>query len=410
MGFRAAARALRIVSEVIPGGKFPSANGGQWWLLRLGLYELQRPKEKGDDWVWLIDHTIQTGNGKCFVVFAFRLSLWQARREQVLREDPDASFALQHHELAVWQIERVDRSDGDIVRQQLESLSVSTGIVPCCILCDQGADVRNGGNLFAAANDHQTALVHDIAHATANALKRELSNDPQWQSFIDEANRLKTKVRQSPLAFLMPPELCNKARWMNLSALIQWSNKMSVFLSDVPSGLSRASVTLDPQVAEQKISWLRNYEASIARWTTILGAITMILKFIRNHGYHRETPARLRVELASLLDGPAAGVFAEVLKFVEIQSQAAGDQTLPGSSEVLESLLGRGKQMMGSTKNGYTKSILGMAAAVTEKTSETIEHALASVKVKDVKAWLQRQLGISLQAQRIRGLQVPVAE
>ena len=64
IGYRPAARALRIVAPMLPGGRFPSANGGQFWLLRMGLSELRRPKERADDWVWLIDHTIQTGHGK----------------------------------------------------------------------------------------------------------------------------------------------------------------------------------------------------------------------------------------------------------------------------------------------------------------------------------------------------------
>ena len=51
---RAASRVLEVLQGWLPGVEHaPAANTGQWWLLRLGLYELQRPKEQAADWVWL---------------------------------------------------------------------------------------------------------------------------------------------------------------------------------------------------------------------------------------------------------------------------------------------------------------------------------------------------------------------
>jgi hypothetical protein len=75
IGFRAS-QALSIVADLLPCGIDCTANGGQIWVLRLGLYELTRPKQQADDWVWMLDHTIQTGNGKCFLVVGVRLSHW----------------------------------------------------------------------------------------------------------------------------------------------------------------------------------------------------------------------------------------------------------------------------------------------------------------------------------------------
>ena len=55
-------------------GARPAANTGQNWILRIGLYELNRPKEMADDWVLILDHTIQIGKVKCLIVVGFRLS------------------------------------------------------------------------------------------------------------------------------------------------------------------------------------------------------------------------------------------------------------------------------------------------------------------------------------------------
>ncbi len=77
---RAAAAVLEIVSPYLPWMKRgPSANSGRMWLMRLGLYELLRPKEVADDWVWIMDHTVQLGPGKCLVIVGVRLSAWRAK-------------------------------------------------------------------------------------------------------------------------------------------------------------------------------------------------------------------------------------------------------------------------------------------------------------------------------------------
>ena len=404
IGYRPAARALSIVALLLPGGRSPSANGGQMWVLRMGLFELRRAREVADDWVWLIDHTMQAGRGKCFVVFAVRLSCWRAKIAAALATSPPTSVCLEHADLSVWMIERVESSSGEIVQEQLERLSAATGIVPCSVLSDQGADVRRGSELFCEVDERSTVLVHDIAHAVANALKRQLAHCPEWVRFLAQANTCKTQIRQTALAFLMPPELKAKARWMNLESLVNWSVRVRAFLDHPQEALTRAHAPASLELVEQKMGWLRDHSASLKQWATLLDAASTSLEFIRQHGYHQTTPQELRTPLSRFTDGPAHALAEEVMQFVEVQSARAGEQRLLGSSEVLESLLGKGKQMMGPTRNGFTKSVLSLAAAVTDLSSQAIQAALASTTVRDVQNWVRDHLGPSLPAQRERAL------
>jgi hypothetical protein len=52
----------------------PSWSSTRLWLLRLGYYKLTRGKEQGDDWVWIVDHVVQTGPEKCLLIVGIRLS------------------------------------------------------------------------------------------------------------------------------------------------------------------------------------------------------------------------------------------------------------------------------------------------------------------------------------------------
>lgn len=409
VGYRAAARCLEIMAELLPGGGAPSANGGQFWLLRLGLYELQRPKEPADDWVWLIDHTVQTGEGKCLLVVGIRLSAWNARRLATLEEDPEASFALEHQDLSVFAIQWMESSTGERVCQQLEQLSEATGVTPCAILCDQGPDVRPGALRFGGADGRATVVAHDIAHAVANALKRQLNHSPQWEQFLADANRSKTQLRQTPYAFLLPPELKNKSRWMNLQPLIEWSLRVRELLHDPAAALARAEAPLDLEALEEKMGWLRRHAESIDRWSPLMEVAGIALKYIRNHGYHEQAHAALESLLAGFRDGPAGAMVTEILDFVDAQSRACGPQRMLGSTEVLESLIGKGKQLTGRNKNGYTKTMLALAAVVAEITTDTLHAAFQAVKVADLQAWIQEKLGVSIQAQRQRALALPAS-
>ena len=84
VGFRGAASALEFVAAFFGTDELlVSANGGQMWLLRVGLFELLRAKEVADDWIWILDHTIQVGKGKCFVVVGVRIAILTAQRRDI---------------------------------------------------------------------------------------------------------------------------------------------------------------------------------------------------------------------------------------------------------------------------------------------------------------------------------------
>ena len=72
---RGASRAAkRVISSLQLPLDVPQWHTGRLWLLRLGYYKLTRPKEQADDWVWIVDHTVQIGAEKCFVILGVRLS------------------------------------------------------------------------------------------------------------------------------------------------------------------------------------------------------------------------------------------------------------------------------------------------------------------------------------------------
>ena len=105
VSLRGTSAVLAVVQRFLPQiERMPSANGGQMWLLRIGLYEVMRAKEKAADWVWLVDHTVQIGSLKCLLVVGCRLEVWQAE-----------PHPLEHGDLQVLALELVVTSTGAVV-------------------------------------------------------------------------------------------------------------------------------------------------------------------------------------------------------------------------------------------------------------------------------------------------------
>lgn len=365
----------------------PAANTGQMWLLQVGLHELQRPKAAADDWVWIIDHAVQMGKVRCLLIVGCRLSAWRA-----------AERPLEHEDLSVFALEPVEKSDGATVARQLEATTASSGIVPRAILSDQGSDLKNGFAAYCQTHP-QTAVTHDIAHQTANEMKRELLADARWTKFSVATGQAKQRLIMTSLAHLVPPKLRSKARYMNLQELVSWGQDMLHYLDD-PQPV--AHEPLDRAALTDKLGWLEEYRAALAEWGGAMTVVSDTLTYIRSAGYHHQAAAELRLQLSSPRSAMAQRVATRLLDFVALQSASARPaERLPGSSEVLESLIGKGKRLEGQqSQSGFTKMILGVAAAVVRPTAEYLTDALTTVKNSHVLAWCRSRLGISLAAKR----------
>jgi hypothetical protein len=386
---RAAARVLEVLRGWLPGvDRVPAANTGQWWLLRLGLHELTRPKEAAADWVWLVDHTIQLGPVKCLLIVAVRLSAWESQ----------GRGPLGHRDLAVLALEPMRQSNGPLVMGHFQEAIRQTG-VPRAILSDGGKDLKNAVSSFRQEHP-QTADLWDIKHKMATLVKAELKADERWSSFVPAVGRTKSQLQQTDLACLMPPRPKEKARYMNLGALVGWARRVLNYL-DTPPPSAPEAVT--PDRLEAKLGWLRQYREALLEWGGMLAVVDETLDVIRQDGYCGEASSVLRNRLSRLArDEMSRRVADSAVAFVVRQSSAAaGQEHLPGSTECLESLIGKGKRLEGQqSRSGFTKMVLAMAASVTDPTAECIRTALENVKTHHVIAWCKQKLGASLQAQR----------
>lgn len=383
---RAAAAVLQLFASWmnLDQPRLPCANSGRLWMVRVGLFALTCEKPRADDWLWMMDHTVQLGPWKCLVIVGIRLSDWQSLKRP-----------LRHEDLSLLNLTPMKTANKEAVAKELERTCSEVG-PPAVVLSDEGAELKSGMAIFQQQlprNIPRPPHLHDIKHKAATLLKKELEATETWSSFVKQLTRTKVNVTLTSLAFLNPPRLRNKARFMNLDCVVKWGARVLRFVK-APMDFPDDPIDLDQ--LEAKLGWLREYEKSLREWEELLAVIEAAEDFVRRKGYHK----RARSELAKVLQplakkASSKRLMSGLLEFVKQESKKLKKgQRVLGHTEVLESLLGKYKQIQGRhSQGGMTASLLNIGAVVIKRTPEVIEQALATVPVKAIYEWVRNNLG-----------------
>ncbi len=385
---RGASRVFEIVSSFLELGQLtPSWYSGRLWLLRLGYYKLFRAKEIANDWIWIIDHTIQLGNEKCLVILGLRQGSL-----------PSCELYINHEEVEPIALFPVNKSNGEVVYQQLEQTVEKTG-VPREIIGDHGTDIKSGIERFCQEHE-QTCYIYDIKHKVAAILKRELKDDQYWTEFIKLAAQTSKRLQQTSLAALAPPNQRSKARYMNVDILVKWGQEKLCYLDLLKAETDEKSIF---QQIDAKLGWLDGYREHIAQWQDLIEVVKAAEDYIKFVGIYSDCHIDLKEDPSFCPQtGRAKRVGEELLNFIEQQSlNAKGDERLLGSSEIIESVIGKFKSLeRDQSKSGFTAMILSLASMLSKTTQDVVDKALKSVPTKKVFEWLKENIGQSVQSKR----------
>lgn len=402
ISLRAASRACNIVDQCDGGLGLdaPCQTTIQNHILRLGLYLIQRIDQRRDDWIWLMDHMINAGSTKCLIVQGITVENYRK-----------LSRPLSHHDLDVIAVMPVETSNGEVVCDQLEQLADQFG-TPAATLSDRGSDLKKGVELFQ--NDHPgTASLYDIVHLVSRIIKSIFESDPQWDLYRKACCKCANFLRQSALAHLKPPRPRTKARYMNYDREIRWASRAIAIVDRVRSGNlnERQQARLSPKLIEQRLGWLDEYRGRASVWLEVIWTGQAINSLVRRSGYTNTIPDEIRSLLSKAQYSETRFLIERVAAEVEPQCRTlAHGESMPGSTEVLESLIGKGKRLLHHSGNSVTRQILSLAAATTEVTTTLVEKALSTCRMKHLAQWTIDNLKPGVHAARREDLMVTPEE
>lgn len=381
--------------------KMPSHTVIRDWILQLGYYKLTMI-QKSEDWIGMIDLSIQIGAKKCLLILGVQAST-------LLKRKP-----LTFEDVHVLHMELLEKTSGPIICEILKKSEEKVGrYAQFCH--DQGSDLISGTRLYTqaiqATEGRQIPITHDVAHKIANLLAVE-AEELEWAEFASKAAQVKQQLQLTKWAALCPPSQRSKARYMNLDELVAWAKKVLAHLDKMESeyqqraeknffGVKKSDAALKALFAQ--FGWIRSYKSMIQEVSELLLVGRIARQKIRAEGIHKKTSEELEQVLQDLAVGERATQFSgSIVDFVTEQAQSI-EQIALGSTEIIESSFGKMKQLMDEdTKDGFTPFVLSLAACMGKLDIDTIQTALRTCGKKQVKAWAAKNIGETLYSQRRR--------
>ncbi|XWK91761.1 MAG: hypothetical protein U7127_31605 (plasmid) [Phormidium sp.] len=214
--YRGVATTMKILSRIY-FTESPHYSSIRNWVGRIGLYELSRQKEKRDDWIFIIDLTLELGQEKAMVIYGISEKLW---REKILAE----KRGLKHTDGEILGIEVTESATGEWIKNILENLSKTVGS-PRQIVTDKGSNLQKGIQLYQQ-NNQELISTYDVTHAMANLLKKELVLSESNQDFLTDCHQCKQQLKQTELGFLIPPSQRSQCRYFNVERLVDWATNL----------------------------------------------------------------------------------------------------------------------------------------------------------------------------------------
>jgi hypothetical protein len=354
----------------------PSFTTIRAWILRLGCFCLVRPLPQDAPWLWIIDHTIQIGAQKLFLIVGCPLS-----------DVPFGQRCLSLADLHLVALVPMEHSNQYLVDAELEKATQRTA-APRLIVSDQGGDLVKGIELFQQRHAN-TVAVGDIAHHGANVLENRWERDPRWGELLKRFGETNQQLRQTADAFLLSPTLRTKARFMNVGPLLRFADRVLKLLQrERPH-----------EKAQQRYGWLLAYEQDLADWLEQYDLVEKTIKRVRLHGLNTSTLAALEREWLPPSTCPATAMVRGHMRAYVSRNvrQAQVGETLAGSSEILESAFGKLKAKTGESNKGELAGMtLALGAILGKHDEEEIRQALEAVPEKKAESTIFRLLGSTL--------------
>jgi len=386
-GLRSAESALQLFHDAYGIlDKVPHWTTIRTWTQRVGVAAIDLPLEVADDWVWMAHHSCQVGAEKVLVVLAVRAS-----------KMPPPGTALKHEDLHVLLVQPGTQWKTEDVARAYEELARKYG-APMALVVDGAAELRDAAEVLQKQRPEMIVL-NDFKHKAANIMKATVGKDERFTEFSSLVGSTRNAVQQTELAHLRPPSSRPKSRFMNLAAILHWA-ALIVWLLDHPEAKGRAGITAERFT--EKFGWVRAFSDEIAIWNECQDVVSSGITFMNEQGLFGGATQALGESMGEPSSSMARDVKARLLEFTQESEKLLSEgQRLPISTEILESSFGLYKQLEGQhSKGGFTSLLAAFGSLLRPVTPQSVKRDLARTSVKQMRAWVSRNLGSTLTAKR----------
>lgn len=359
------------------------------WMLRNACAQLNVPAEAADEWALLGDSTCAVGLTQCFMVLGVNMKAWKTRKDRTLF----------HTDVRVFEVCPTSRSTGDAICGAFQKATHRVKGQVSMLLSDQGSDVKRGGKLYTEIHP-EVCHIFDIPHKLSGLLEKNLGKNEIFLEFAKQLNHTRRLVAQTELAALMPPSQRGKGRFMNVALYLNWPLKIQ------EAKRENRLVDIPEERYQKYFGWIDKYLPFIKLWKQKVDMTEIIKEIVRKKGLSQQVSK----ELEQLLPERQSTDF-EVQLFRKLalncvqeeSNKLNAEQIVPGSTEVLESIFGKFKYLIGQSVKEITGNSLRLVglAGPSPSVAET-KSFLEQCSTMDLNNWICNKIGPSLQSLRRR--------
>lgn len=364
------------------------------WLGRIGIYELKREKEYRDDWIFIVDLTVELGKQKALVVLGIS-------QQNLQLNVIDKKRGVSHKDVEILGLEIMDSTRGELIEHQLDKISKRVG-VPVQIVADNGSDLARGIKLYQQ-NHPELIYTHDVTHAMALLLKCQLDTDDRYQSFIQKCNIARQKLQQTELSFISPPSQRSQCRYFNVEILTDWAMHL---LNAPTETLLKLMPYAEPSIITQKIrdklGWLADYELDVMKWHQMVSLTRSFEAQLKQSGISHQSLDYFEQNQSIFLDNYLSDFQQNIFDYLAAQChKIKGQGTFLATSDVIESLFGKYKHFSARCPfKEMGQMLLTICLSTIDLTTAVVKNALSTISFADVEAWLDEVFGQSTLSKR----------
>lgn len=333
------------------------------WVERCGLYALNLTKTLKGEYVAITDASIQIGKEQLLLLLGVPSTL-VASMDRPLRIT----------DVEVLGMEVQSSWTGEYIKEFVEkTLRRCGGVRLGYMISDQGT------NIMAAMRRLDLEVVNDCSHIMMNVVKGLFKDDEQLKSLCSAVGRLRQSWTLTDYAYLLPPSLRDKDRFLRIFTLVQWIERIDSYREKLPKALlvqldRGRSRWLDLRL--RQVQELLVITAKILKYDGLSAAsydtwINAVIGFVERH-------PQMTQQAKDFIEA----MFAY---FDAYQTSYQGDLKLLCCSDIIESIFGRYKNKGGM--KAISADVLSIALYNQPINVEFVQTAMQQVSGPQVDKW-----------------------
>jgi len=246
----------------------------------------------------------------------------------------------------------------------------------------------NGNNLKSSYDKLGLKHIEDVGHKFSWIIKEVYEKQAEFEEYTKQLSGMRVKLSISKFSHVIPPNQRIVSRFMNLTPLFKWGNKMIELLEN--NKLSAEE--------REKVDFVLKKKEFIQQTYNLLLILNQIQKILKKSGFNTTSIIQSRELLEKTTFEKAIKVKIMVNHYFEETLQKMGiEKTILCSSDILESCFGKYKSVVKANKTvGITDLCLCISTLLGENDFDCTEQAMCKIKTTQIKEWKDKNIGETL--------------